>query len=180
MALFGPLLWVGACAVARAMAQHVYDLQMVPALKAYRPPAAEVPVTGHPVEDPLTRVELEKYVRVWELEPGACPELPDAARWPWSWNPFHPSALLLRLRQKHEYLFRQRHLVLRQELGGGRRRYLLAPDPGAALGGRRFAVEVRQGRLERAWEGEPLSPDSAISHGGPLTAKSASSAAPAR
>lgn len=150
MALMGPLLWLAGCAFARGLAQKGY-IQIRPATRAYRVPDGAIPAGGEPTSDPLTLTELRKYIRVWELEPGACADFPDAERWPWSWNPFHASAVMLRLKQKQAFLG-DHHGVLRQELGGGRRLYYLAPDPLAALGGRRFRVEEMDGEVLRAWE----------------------------
>ncbi|HJW08072.1 MAG TPA: hypothetical protein VJ483_00460, partial [Holophagaceae bacterium] len=61
------------------------------------------------------------------------------------------SALMLRLKQKQSFLKEQRHLVLRWERGGVRT-YLLAPDANAALGGRSFRMDVKDGELLKAWE----------------------------
>ncbi len=148
--LLGPLLWTGACVAARFMAQSGYT-QIEAVTRNYR--VVEVPIvpSGEPVTEQLALTELRKYVQVWELEPGACPAFPQRDRWPWSWNPFHASALMLRLKQKQSFLKEQRHLVMRFQRGG-LRSYLLAPDAGAALGGRSFRLEVKDGELVMAWE----------------------------
>ena len=148
--LVAPILWIGACFAARGLGQQGYR-QITEATRGYRVPRIPIGPAGDPVSDPHTLVELRKYVQVWELEPGACAAFPQRDRWPWSWNPFHASALMLRLKQKQSFLQDQRHLVLRWERDGVRS-YLLTPDPGAALGGRSFRVEVRDGELAKAWE----------------------------
>ena len=102
---------------------------------------------GMPVKDRRVIAELEKYVRVWSLEPGACTEFPDAARFPFSFNPFKPWALVVRLKQKQAFLLSQHHTVRRQSDA-----WYIAPDPLAALGGRRFRVEAAGGDVRRAWE----------------------------
>lgn len=155
--LLGPLLWVGACFTARALAQSGYR-QIRPETRAYRVPEAPVSVDGTPVTDPSTLTELKKYVQIWYLEPGACLEFPDPDRWPWSWNPFHASALMLRLKQKQSFLEGHRHIVFHQSIGMARtfppfeHRYYMRPDPKAALGGRRFIVETKDDEIVRAWE----------------------------
>jgi hypothetical protein len=148
--LAGPLLWTAACIGARALAQSGYQ-QIEGTTRDYR--VVEVPIlpSGEPVADAATLVELRKYAQVWELEPGACAAFPSRDRWPWSWNPFHASALMLRLKQKQSFLKEQRHLVLRTQ-HAGMRTYLLAPDANAALGGRSFRLDVKDGELVKAWE----------------------------
>ncbi|HJW10088.1 MAG TPA: hypothetical protein VJ483_10660 [Holophagaceae bacterium] len=148
--ILGPLLWTGACFAARALAQNGYR-QITDATREFRVPQVPILPSGEPITDGSTLTELRKYTQVWELEPGACRQFPDRDRWPWSWNPFHASALMLRLKQKQSFLKEQRHLVLRWERGGVRT-YLLAPDANAALGGRSFRMDVKDGELLKAWE----------------------------
>jgi hypothetical protein len=155
---FAPLLWVGACLVSVGMAQGSYGQQIVPKTRAFR--LADGP-QAHPqprpsvkalVRDPRVLTELEKYVKVWSLEPGACAEFPDADRFPFSWNPFRASALMLRLKQKQAFLMMQKHEVQRAPAGPGRFTFYLAPDPQVALGGRRFLVETEAGEVREAFE----------------------------
>lgn len=153
---FAPLFWVGGCLVSVGLAQRAYDDGIVPNTRMYRvangPRARVAPPRMPGLGDRHVLTELEKYVRVWSLEPGACAEFPDAARFPWSWNPFRASATMLRLKQKQSFLMREKHQVERFEATPGRVVYYLAPDPGAALGGRAFLVETEGQDLLRAWE----------------------------
>lgn len=146
-----PLLWLGADFLAWGMAQSGYQ-RVPPSVRGYRVPAGPIPEGGAPVADPLTLTELKKYAAVWELEPGACVRFPERDAWPWRWNPLSSSGDLLRLRQKQAFLLTQRHLVVRQQRPDGVRLYLLVPDAGAALGGRRFRLLVKDGALREAWE----------------------------
>lgn len=145
--VFGPLLWLGACWGSRAMSQHAYDAQITPITRTHRVPAGAVPGGGTPVRDRRVLAELEKYVRIWSLEPGACADFPDAARFPFSFNPFRPKALFVRLKQKQAFLLSQHHRILRQGEA-----WLIEPDPLAALGGRRFRVQAKGTGLRQAWE----------------------------
>ena len=152
-----PILWLASCALARELAQHAYDRTIAPATRVFRvlePPGfrGSDPLAGTPVKDPKTLTELQKYLQVWSLEPGSCRAFPDAARFPWCWNPFRPSAFLVRLRQKQAFLTTQRHEVRRAETASGSWRYFLAPDSQAALGGRHFLVEAEGTALLKAVE----------------------------
>lgn len=145
--VLGPLLWIGACFAAVGLAQGAYRSQIVPKTRAFRlaegPHVADAPAQApRPLKDPRVLTELEKYVRVWALEPGACAEFPKADHLPFSWNPFRASALMMRLKQKQAFLMMQKHAVERREVAPGRFRYYFAPDPQAALGGRRFLVDT--------------------------------------
>ena len=146
-----PLLWLGADFLAWGMAQSGYQ-RIPPAVRAYRVPEGPIPQGGTPVTDPWTLGELRKYAALWELEPGACRRFPERDAWPWRWNPLSSSGDLLRLRQKQAFLLTQHHRVCRQQGPGGSRLYALTPDPGAALGGRAFRMEVKDGELLKAWE----------------------------
>ncbi|HET8901033.1 MAG TPA: hypothetical protein VFM84_03755 [Holophagaceae bacterium] len=146
-----PLLWIGACFAAWGAAQSGYQ-RIEPAARSYRVPEGPVPQGGVPVTDPLALTELKKYAAIWELEPGACARFPDRNAWPWRWNPLSSSGDLLRLRQKQSFLQTQHHLVFRQQQPDGSRLYALRPDPGAALGGRSFRLQVKNGELVQAWE----------------------------
>ncbi len=150
--VFTPILWTAACFLGRALAQSAYDHQITPATRAYRLTELAIASDGAPVQDRHVRAELQKYVRVWSLEPGACLDFPDAARWPWSWNPLAGSAGMLRLKQKQAFLATQHHEVYRQRQGPDSWRYYFQPDREAALGGRRFSVEVQGGSVRKAWE----------------------------
>ncbi len=150
--VFVPIAWVAACFLGRAMAQSAYDHQITPATRNFRLDNSAISPEGSVVKDRLALTELRKYVRVWSLEPGACKEFPDAARWPWSWNPLFGSAAMMRLKQKQAFLSSQHHEVHRQSLGPGHWRFSIQPDREAALGGRRFSVEVRGASVVRAWE----------------------------
>ena len=153
-----PLLWLLSCALARTLAQNAFDSNIVPITKAFRAPdgprvqSTAFPTASRPVTDPMVLAELQKYLHIWSLEPGASPTFPDARRFPWCWNPFRPSALILRLKQKQAFLLPQHHEVERRETGSGRAFYYLLPDPQAALGGRQFQVEAEGARLLRAVE----------------------------
>src|SRR5262249_33430225 len=105
LAIFGPLLWLAACAGARALGQHSYDVNITPWTKGYRVAETGValPMGAARVTDPRVRAELDKYAKIWGLEPGACAEFPNAVRLPFSLNPFKASALLLRLKQKQAF-----------------------------------------------------------------------------
>lgn len=155
---FAPLLWIGGCLVAVGLAQSAYSEQIVPKTRAHRLPDGPrvhhvaTPSVKALVQDPRVLTELEKYVKVWALQPGACPEFPDADRVPFSWNPFRPSALMLRLKQKQAFLLMQKHDVQRCEVAPGRYRYHIAPDPKAALGGRTFLVDTEGVDLVEAFE----------------------------
>lgn len=138
-----PLFWLGACVAARALAQHSYDTTLTPWTKTRRVARGPIPPGGTPVKDPRVLTELGKYLEVWSLEPGACAAFPDPARVPFSLNPFRPSALMLRLRQKQAFLLMQKHLVLREGSS-----WYFAPDPQAALGGRRFRLETTGDRFK--------------------------------
>ena len=157
-AVLAPLFWLLACALARGLAQNAYDSSIVPVTRGFRMQAGprvsqpSFPTAGNTLEDPRVRAELQKYLQVWSLEPGACAAFPDAARIPWCWNPFRPSALIMRLKQKQAFLLTQHHEVEAVALPGGQMRLYLAPDPQAALGGRRFLAEAQGGRLLRVVE----------------------------
>ena len=138
-----PFLWLGACVAARALAQSSYDTTLSPWAKTRRVPEGPIPGGGLEVKDPRVLTELGKYLEVWSLEPGACAAFPDGARVPFTWNPFRPSALMLRLKQKQAFLLTQHHTVLRTGTT-----WYLAPDPQAALGGRRFRLEVAGDRFK--------------------------------
>ena len=150
--LFVPVLWIAACFLSRALAQSAYNNQITAQTRAFR--LADIPVQpeGAVVEDRLALAELQKYVRIWSLEPGACAEFPEAARFPWSWNPLYGSATIMRLKQKQSFLQSQHHEVHRQALGPGHYRFFIQPDKEAALGGRRFSLDVQGGSLQKAWE----------------------------
>jgi hypothetical protein len=145
--VFGPLLWLLACVAARALAQHAFEANITPWTRNHRVKVGPIPTGGTPVTDRRVLTELAKYVQVWSLEVGASVAFPDAARVPFSLNPFHPSALMLRLRQKQAFLLMQKHEVVRD--GGS---WYLAPDPQAALGGRRFRLETHGTRIMKAYE----------------------------
>lgn len=155
---FAPLLWIGGCLVAVGLAQSAYAEQIVPNTRLHRLPDGPLvhniprPSVKTLVQDPRVLTELEKYVKVWALQPGACAEFPDADRVPFSWNPFHASALMLRLKQKQAFLMMQKHEVQRCEVTSGRFIYHIAPDPQAALGGRRFRVETEGLAIQEAFE----------------------------
>lgn len=149
-AALAPILWLLACVAARALAQHAYDHTISARTKAFRVPAGprvQGGASGRTLADPMALAEVRKYVQIWALEPGACAAFPDVARFPWCWNPFRPSALVMRLKQKQAFLQTQHHELERLDLGDGRHRYFLAPDPGAALGGRRFFAETKAGKV---------------------------------
>jgi hypothetical protein len=152
--VLGPLLWLLACAVARALGQHAYDVNITPWTRNHRvvEGVVAVPPGAAPIRDPRVRTELDKYAKVWALEPGACAEFPDAARFPFSFNPFKPSALMLRLKQKQAFLMTQHHAVRRQREPDGSMRYDLTPDPEAALGGRHFVLRMKGNDLLEAYE----------------------------
>jgi len=144
-----PLFWIAACFLGRMLAQNAYDHQITAQTRAYR--LVELPILqeGAEVDDRLALAELQKYVRVWSLEPGACAEFPSAARFPWSWNPLFGSAAMMRLKQKQSFLQSQHHEVHRQSLGPEHFRFYIQPDKEAALGGRRFAVDVQGGSIKK-------------------------------
>ena len=150
--VFVPLLWVGACFLGRALAQNGYDHQITTQTRTFRLAEAAVQPAGAVVEDRLALAELQKYIRIWNLEPGACAEFPDASRFPWSWNPLHGSATMMRLKQKQSFLQTQRHEVHRQSAGQGHSRYFIKPDQEAALGGRSFSLDVQGDSIQKAWE----------------------------
>ncbi|MBL0209798.1 MAG: hypothetical protein IPQ13_02625 [Holophagaceae bacterium] len=150
--VFLPLAWIAACFLGRALAQSGYERQITGQSRAFRMPEAAVPGGGTVVEDPLALAELQKYLRIWNLEPGACPAFPDASRMPWSWNPLHGSATMMRLQQKQSFLQSQHHEVRRQSTGNGQFRYFIQPDKEAALGGRRFSLDVRGDSIQQARE----------------------------
>lgn len=150
--VFLPLLWIAACFLGRALAQNGYDHQITAQTRSFRLVEFAVPQGGTVVEDRLALAELQKYLRVWRLEPGACAEFPNSARFPWSWNPLRGSATMMRLKQKQSFLQSQHHEVHRQSLGKGRYRYFIQPDKEAALGGRRFGLEVLGDSIQKAWE----------------------------
>ena len=145
--VFTPILWVLACVAARALAQHSYETNITPWTRNHRVKAGVIPPGGMPVTDRRVLTELSKYVQVWSLEVGACEAFPDAARVPFSLNPFHPSALMMRLKQKQAFILMQKHVVLREGSV-----WYLAPDPQAALGGRRFRLETAGSQLLKAYE----------------------------
>jgi hypothetical protein len=147
-----PLFCIAACFLGRTLAQSAYDHQITPQTRTYRLVEGAVQPGGTVVEDRLALAELQKYLRIWSLEPGACAEFPDASRFPWSWNPLHGSATMLRLKQKQSFLQSQHHGVHRQSLGRGHSRYFIQPDKEAALGGRRFSLDVQGGTVQKAWE----------------------------
>lgn len=152
-ALLAPILWAGLCLGARTLGQHAYETNVTPWTRAHRVgtgPELDLPFQGRP-PDPRVRTELSKYLKVWSLEPGACAAFPNGARLPFSWNPLRASALMVRLKQKQAFLMTQRHRVLRRSEGTGERWYL-APDAGAALGGRRFLLRARGEELLDAVE----------------------------
>lgn len=142
-----PVVWLLACTLAWALAQNAYDTGIVPVTRAFRAPngpQVHAPdlLVGKAVSDPRVLTEIQKYLQIWSLEPGRTGMFADAARFPWCWNPFRPSAIIMRLKQKQAFLLTQHHAVQRLELGGGKARYFLAPDSQAALGGRRFLVQA--------------------------------------
>lgn len=141
--VLAPLLWLGACVAARALAQHSYDTTLSTWAKTRRVPFGPIPSGGTEVRDPRVLTELGKYLEVWSLEPGACAAFPDGARVPFTLNPFRPSALMLRLKQKQAFLLSQHHTVLRDGTT-----WYVAPDAQAALGGRRFRLEVSGDRFK--------------------------------
>ena len=145
--VFAPLLWLLACVGARALAQHAYETNITPWTRNHRIPTGPIPMGGAPITDRRVLTELSKYVQVWSLEVGASPAFPDATRVPFSFNPFAPSALMLRLKQKQAFLLMQKHFVLRDGTA-----WYLAPDGQAALGGRRFRLEVQGQDLLKAYE----------------------------
>ena len=149
--VLAPLVWLGACFAAWAAAQAGFQ-KIAPSTRSFRVPQGPIPQGGVPVTDPLALTELKKYAAIWELEPGACPQFPTRNAWPWRWNPLSSSADLMRLRQKQSFLEAQHHQVFRQQGEDGSRIYYLTPDPKAALGGRRFRLEIRDGQLLKAWE----------------------------
>lgn len=151
-AVFLPLLWVAACFLGRLLAQSAYEHRTTAQTRVFRVPDLPVQTEGAVVEDRLALAELRKYFRIWSLEPGACAEFPDAARVPWSWNPLHGTATMLRLEQKQSFLQSQHHEVHRQSLGNGHFRYFIHPDKEAALGGRRFSLDVKGDSIQKAWE----------------------------
>lgn len=155
--VLAPILWLLSCALARGLAQHAYDTHIMAMTRTFRPSeGAQVQglsaAAGTVVRDPLVLTEVQKYLRVWSLEPGACAAFPEAARFPWCWNPFRASALIMRLKQKQAFLLTQRHEVQRTGSPWGRSFYFLAPDPQAALGGRRFLVEAQGDRALKVIE----------------------------
>ncbi len=150
--VFLPLLWIAACFLGRALAQSAYDSQITTQTRTFRLAENAVQPGGAIVEDRLALAELQKYVRVWSLEPGACAGFPDAERVPWSWNPLHGSATMMRLKQKQSFLQSQHHEVRRQASGNGQFRYFIHPDQEAALGGRRFSLDVQGDSIQKAWE----------------------------
>lgn len=145
--VFGPLLWLAACWGSRALSQHAYDGQITPITRTHRVASGAIPAGGTPVKDRRVLAELEKYILVWSLQPGAHSDFPDASRFPFSLNLFKSKALFIRLKQKQAFLLSQHHVVRRQ--GDV---WYLEPDPQAALGGRRFRVEAKGGRVLGAWE----------------------------
>lgn len=145
--VFTPILWLLACVAARALAQHAFEANITPWTRNHRVPSGAIPTGGVPVTDGRVLTELSKYVQVWSLEVGACEAFPEATRVPFSWNPFHPSALMLRLKQKQAFILMQKHFVRRDHQS-----WYLAPDPQAALGGRRFRLETRGAELLKAFE----------------------------
>lgn len=153
-----PVLWLLSCALAQTLAQSAFDANIVPITKAFRAAdgprvqSAAFPLTGRSVTDPRVLTELQKYLQVWSLEPGASATFPDAQRFPWCWNPFRPSALILRLKQKQAFLLTQHHEVERRSIGSGRTLYYLRPDSQAALGGRQFLIEAEGARLMKTVE----------------------------
>lgn len=144
---FAPLLWLLGCVGARALGQHAYETNITPWTRKHRIPSGPIPAGGAPITDRRVLTELSKYVQVWSLEVGACPAFPDPERVPFSFNPFAPSALMLRLKQKQAFLMMQKHTVLRDGSA-----WYLAPDSQAALGGRRFRLEVQGPTLLKAFE----------------------------
>ncbi len=150
--VFLPLLWIAACFLGRALAQSGYDHQITAQTRGFRLADLAIQSDGPVVEDRLALTELKKYLRIWSLEPGACAEFPNASRFPWSWNPLHGSATMIRLKQKQSFLQSQHHEVYRQSLGKGHVRYFIQPDKEAALGGRRFSLDVQGNSIQKAWE----------------------------
>jgi len=149
--VFGPLLWIGACFAARALAQDTYDRNVPQTVRAYRVPACTVPEGGHVVTRGSEWTELTRYASIFELEPGGSPDWPDAKTFPWRWSPFSPSADLLRFREKSEYVFGGKVQICRQ-VEDDLHIYDLKPGSGVALAGRRFRLEVRNGKLIHATE----------------------------
>ncbi|HJW33848.1 MAG TPA: hypothetical protein VJ505_10825 [Holophagaceae bacterium] len=145
--VFTPILWILACIAARALAQHAFETNITPWTRNHRVKTGAIPAGGTPVTDRRVLTELSKYVQVWSLEVGACEAFPDGSRVPFSFNPFHPSALMLRLKQKQAFILMQKHVVLREGPI-----WYLAPDPQAALGGRRFRLETQGSHLMKAYE----------------------------
>ncbi len=145
--VMAPILWLLACVGARALAQHAYETNITPWTRTHRIPSGAIPPGGTPITDRRVLTELSKYVQVWSLEVGASAAFPDADRVPFAFNPFAPSALMLRLKQKQAFLMMQKHVVLRNGTT-----WYLAPDGQAALGGRRFRLEVRGHELLKAYE----------------------------
>ena len=150
--VFVPILWIAACFLGRALAQNGYDHQITAQTRSFRLTESAVQPDGAVVEDRLALAELQKYVRIWRLEPGACAEFPIASRFPWSWNPLHGSATMMRLKQKQSFLQSQHHNVRRQAVGKGHFRFFIQPDKEAALGGRRFILDVQGDSIQKAWE----------------------------
>jgi hypothetical protein len=153
--VLGPLLWAGLCVGFQALGQHAYASNITPWTRTFHvPDGPELDVNlsvARRVDDPRVKTELEKYLKVWSLEPGACAAFPNAERMPFSWNPFHASALMMRLKQKQAFLLMQHHVV-RRRADGALTRYYLAPDPEAALGGRRFVLRAEGQELREAFE----------------------------
>lgn len=152
--VLGPLLWLLACVVARSLGQHAYEVNITAWTRNHRVAegAVALPPGAPRISDPRVNTELDKYVKVWALEPGACAEFPDAARMPFSLNPFRPSALMLRLKQKQAFLMTQHHGVRRQTGPDGTALYDLRPDPEAALGSRHFVVRAKGDDVLEAYE----------------------------
>lgn len=153
--VLGPLLWAGLCFGFQRLGQHAYEANITRWTREFRVPDGPELASGidptHRIQDPRVRTELDKYIKVWSLEPGACEAFPRADRMPFSWNPFHPSALMLRLKQKQAFLMMQHHVVRRRS-EGDHMHYYLAPDPEAALGGRRFHLRVKGQDVLEAYE----------------------------
>lgn len=147
-----PILWIAGCFLGRALAQSSYDRGITSVTRTFRLPELTVPPGGTLVEDRLALAELRKYVRVWSLEPGACAAFPDASRFPWSWNPLYGSATMMRLNQKQAFLLSQHHEVYRQHLEKNHWRWFIHPDKEAALGGRRFCVDVQDDSVRQVQE----------------------------
>lgn len=147
-----PLFWVAACFLGRLLAQSAYDRQITAQTRTFRVQESPVQCGGVAVEDRLALAELQKYLRIWRLEPGASAEFPEAPRFPWSWNPLNGSATMMRLKQKQSFLQSQHHEVRRQSTGNGHFRYFIQPDKEAALGGRRFCLDVLGDSIQQARE----------------------------